>query len=152
MLEKEYMVPSEMLWEIWSERLKKINADIKEFRITSIVVSTIIWAFVLSFGWFKFSNQMSSIVILTLGLAGVLWALCYLYTVFPYGHYFNETPMGSRPEGMDRDSYSMFLKDIERSTYLLSRRLHLLKKLITLAVIMTITSIFTLMIVTRFAN
>ena len=143
MLEKEYPIPSEMLWAIWNERLRKINSDIKEYRITSIAVSSLIWTLILMTQWLSVSDKAATIVLMTLAVSGIIWALCYVYSVLPFGHYFDETPMSRHPEGMDYDSYAMLLKDIERTTYILSRRLFLIRKLIGAATLMTIMSILT---------
>ena len=54
--------------------------------------------------------------------------------------------MSMNPEGMDYDSYAMLLKEIEESTYILARRLHLIRMLIAVATLMTIMSILTLIL------
>ena len=151
MLEKEYAVPSEMLWEIWNERLNRINSDIKEFRITSIAVSTIIWSFILMAKWLVISDNIASIVVMTLALSGTLWSMCYVYTLLPHKtDYLDEVPMKyHQSDFMDNDSYAMLLKDLEKTTFMMSRRLYLLRKLMAMAVMMTIMSIFTLTIATK---
>lgn len=144
MLEKDYPVPLDMLWNIWNERLRKVNSDIKELRITSIAVSVVLWFLIF------ISKSTASIVSISLIVAAIIWAMSYLLTIMPYGRfYYRETPFMDYDARMDRESFAMLLKDIEKSCHYMSRRLYLIRLLVSMSVLLTTVGVFVLILVTH---
>ncbi|PKL37999.1 MAG: hypothetical protein CVV44_12585 [Spirochaetae bacterium HGW-Spirochaetae-1] len=149
MIEKEYYIPSNLQWKIWNQRLELMNKEIREYRITSITMSTIVWALVITGKWFGEPNSMSFVVSMTLGMSGFLWAFCYLYTLQLNNFLIQDVYWRDEPYDLEHESYAMILKELEYKIIAKSRRLKLIKMLISISIMMTIASIFSVIILSR---
>ena len=137
MTEKEHYFSSEFHWAQWNERLKNINAEMQELRITSIVL------FSLHFYLLHQSRFSSTVITLTLVLACVLWAFSYIYSILP------RFSMMSRVDSMmydierepDRESSAIIVKELEYVSIALARKLRLIKYLISIALVYSVASL-----------
>ncbi len=148
-----YYVKSRINFKSLDKQLTKIESNLKEFRITSIVMSALFWCFVFVSEIYGRKDVQSTVYGLVLALSAFMWSFVYVYTIrmprnnrySKMSEYFDFDGLDSNElDTLDEETIAMVVQDLDYFVRSQARRLRLVRMLVVFSVFITTMSVISL--------